>query len=290
MCEILLNPTVEGFRFMADDFEIIIDPTDDCEGNCDAFMVSNIRSFHGNLRKNNAPVFVSESIKKLSLYTSNTEDITVVCASGEKHTLRKNGKRVLDFRFIEFNSRPDSSMIVLEEQNNIIVYTSGAIEDPSLIPPCNTLILNGGARTPLKSILKTVPSFSVQISDFSRFFEVISNFNSYVPENTVGIDHTVLEAACHFLKNNCTVFSKAVKPLSAFKELPPVIITTTPDQYPHRPAIPDSVFMPQLSLRDIYSVSSTVSAEKTIVVLSDYYGKRQRGNLTICGTGNIFQV
>ena len=287
---IMLNPTKEGLKLIADDFEIVIDPAENFKGICDGFFISNIYSSNNKFHKYNSPVFVPDWVKKLTLHKSTTDEFIVSCTSGDKHTLRKNGKRILNFTFIEFKDNPCSGVLMLETKDNIVVYSSETSIEPNLIPPCDTLIINGKVQTPLKSLLKTITDFNIEISHISNLYGVINSLNSYAPDNTVGVDHTVLEVACHFLKNNCTVFSKAVKPLSSFAELPPVIITTTPEQYPHRPVIPDSVFTPELSLSDIYSFASTAPTEKTIAVLSDYHGKRQRGNLTICGTGNIFEL
>ncbi len=290
MSGIILNTTENGLRLIIDSFEIIIDPTKEFSDSSDAFLISNIHNLNSSLCKHKLPVFVPENIKELTLHTSLEEEFIIGCTLEEKHTLRKHRKKILDFSFIEFKSHSGSSLIILERDNNIIVYATGALPAPELIPPCDTLIINAGKQTPLTSLMNTIPEFTVEISDFSRFLEVISSFNLYAPDDTVGIDHTALEAACLYLKNNYTVFSKAIKPLSQYEKLPPVIITADTSRYPLRPVIPDVLFSPHVSLREIYTVSSAVKANNVIAYCPDYVGERKRGKLTITGNDTIFQI
>ena len=106
----------------------------------------------------------------------------------------------------------------------------------------------------------------------------------------MGIDHTAMESACHYLKNNYTVFSRAIKPLSQFSELPPIIITTDKKLYPNRPAIPDTLFFNRISLSEIYNLSSHINATNIIAYCPDFEGERKRGNITITGMDTIFPI
>ena len=167
---------------------------------------------------------------------------------------------------------------------------SGTIPPPQSIPPCDSLIINAGKQNYLPHFLKNVQEFTIEISDCSHFYEVTNCFNSTAPDNTVGIDHTAMDTACQYLKNNYTVFSKTTKPLSQYGVLPPVIITKSPELYPSRPSLPESLFLPGISLGDIYSVSSQVNAENIIAYCPDYNGERKRGNLIITGESAVHYI
>ena len=290
MSGIILNPTAEGLRLIADNFEIMIDTTDSFSGSADAFLISNIHSFSSSLYKHKVPVFVAAGIKNISFHTATDDEFTIICTPGKAYTLRKERKKALEFRFIEFESAPMSNLILIDAKGSTIAYTTGIVPKPELIPHCDTLIINCHQCTPIISMLKNIPEFTVSVDDYSKLYDILSCFNHGAPDNSVGIDHTVLDAACHYLKNDCTVFSKAIKPLSQYKKLPPVIITSDAGRYPFRPVVSGSLFLPQITLSDIYKTSVSANANNIIAFCPGYDGDRKRGNLTITGKNTMFEI
>lgn len=290
MSGIIINTSEKGLKLIADNFEISIDPTNEFSGNADIFFISNIHSFNNSLYTHKSPVFIPESIKKLAFYMPPEDEYTISCTPGEKRTLRKHGEKILDFKFIEFESDPIKYAILIQANNETIVYTREITSNPKLLPPCDTLIMNCHHRMPFKSMLENIPEFTVDIGDYSNLYDILDYFNNCAPDNTVGIDHSALDVACHYLKNNCTVFSNTIKPLSHYKKLPAVIITANTQKYTTRPSIPGDLFISQISLSDIYSLSSAVNAKKVIAYCPDFEKTRKRGNLTITGENTIFQI
>ncbi len=302
MSGIVFNTSFEGCRFITDGYEILTDLSSSVISNPDAVLFSGLRQLGNGIgiipSHCNASSFAPQSVKTLAekclkrgLQTLpvNTETITG-CTAGVVNRLRKNGNKATEFTFYELPERPDNCAIFLKTDKSSILYVSSEITKSLTVPDFDTLIINTQKKSPLQAILNTIPKFTVEVQDFSKLYEVVQFFSSNAPDNSVGIDNTVTPAACDYLKLNCAVFSKSVKPLSAFDSPPQVIITADSLRYTSLPSVPVSVFLPGMSLADIYSIATSFSTQNVIAVCPDFEGKRKRGNLTICGLNSVFEI
>lgn len=298
----------KGFRIFSGGADILIDydciPSDSrpdgavlsCPSSATVEFLDSIS------RNEDIPVFTSATAKKLinlnyikyNILNTQTSkkhiDELISCRQRTKNTLRKNGIYKGDILFYGYNDIPGVCAVCIKTQEDTILYVHGGIPWDKPFPHHDTLIINCNKKAPVESVIQKMPKIIVAIDKFANLYDVLHFFNDDKRAINTGIDDSVIAAACEYLKLDCTVFSKHVKPLSSFDKSPKVIITSRPENYEEGFILPAKLFSPRPSLEEIYALALNSNANQKFAFCSGFNGIRKRGNLTLCGNNVTAQL
>ncbi|MBP3360385.1 MAG: hypothetical protein J6N52_06000 [Clostridia bacterium] len=208
------------------------------------------------------------------------------CSFRSRIVINRGKRNQAEVFFYPAGSFPGMSAIYIRTNQSSILYTCGGLPSWEKLPEAEVYIIRLRRRASSMPELLSSGGAVINTGSFSDIFDVISFFNGS-DDRTVGIDRSVLEPACDFLRFGYPVFSEKIRPLSGCRSDPEFIISARSRIYPGRIKIPSELFSQAPALSDIYAFCSKDKAKKVFVVSPDIKRscEQYRGNIFFCGSG-----
>ena len=294
-----------GCRIISGGADIIIDPSDANFGRIPDGVIFSCPQAAGAKCLNQlatyetTPVYTAAVTKKLlnlnfikygSLTSDGGVDKRIIeeiisCRQKAKNVLRKQGQFKSEIIFLNNSKVPGEYDVFIKTASHSIVYANTPSD--KVFPKHDILIINANKKAPAEQFLRRLPKAVIKAENFSGLYTILDYFNCKDSNIKVGVDETVSTPACEYLKMDCTVFSKNVRPLSSFKKTPSVIISAKPENYKSYTVLPSSLFGCNASLYDIYKLAANSYAKKIIVITNKTHVTHKRGNIFFCQSGAL---
>jgi len=208
----------------------------------------------------------------------NPADEIIDCSFKRGITVNRGCENSAQIYFRPCGTFPGMSAIFIKTRRESMLYVPEcSVSEDSLKTP-DLLVLKaeaGGLSRKLAGRERLV----VDIKSFSGLFYVLQYLHGKGKGIRAGIDNTVIQPACEYLRWGYPVFSKHVRPLSEFERRPQLILTSNPGLYSGAVVTDTDMFINSPELSDIYAFCKKINPAKAIVCSEKIKHTHHRGNI-----------
>lgn len=231
----------------------------------------------------------SDVFSHAGISQKNFDDEIIDCNFKKSITVNRDKENCAKIFFRPCGTFPGMSMIFIKTQEDSLLYTPSCLTIDGTLEKPDYLVMRAnsyGMNHKLDKYEKVV----VQVESFSGLFDILQYLNGRGKGVRAGIDKTVIQPACEYLKMGYPVFSKYVRPLSEFDKMPRMVLTTKPGLYEKNNVVGTDYFAFCPGLSEIYSFCKKINPTKAIVYSDKIEHSHRRGNIIFSKSYQSFQA